>query len=294
MFERVLVPTDFSRYSQKVLGCIGQIPGVKEVVLLNVIDRDPLARMWDPASKVRDARTELDKMAAYLGNAGFNVKTRAEMVLEGEMPAVIDRVADEERASLVVMGARGKGVIRNLLLGSVSRGVLKYGDDHLLIMRYKAIEGREGAELQDYCSHIFAKVLFPTDFSEPSRAVISFLSRLDQVGNIVLLHVISKGESQAEIDARGQDAASTLQAMADELARAGKTVTFHAVSGDPVREINAMAEKEDISLIAMSSLGRDAPIKVHGRGMIGTTTYNVANSAIRPILVIRAGKQPYA
>jgi len=38
MFEKVLVPTDFSRYALKMLDCIGEIPGPREVVLLNVVD----------------------------------------------------------------------------------------------------------------------------------------------------------------------------------------------------------------------------------------------------------------
>jgi nucleotide-binding universal stress UspA family protein len=289
MFERILVPTDFSGYAKRVLGCIGQLPGVKEVVLLHVIDRDPLARMWDPASKIRDARAELDRMVTFLGGAGFNVRTRVEMAFEGEIPGVIDRVADEEGASLVVIGARGKGVIENLLLGSVSRGVLKHGDDHLLIMRYKAIEGREGPELMDYCAHVFAKVLFPTDLSEPSRAAISFLSRLEEVRNVVLLHVVSKGESKEEVDARGSEAASFLQAMADELARAGKGAVYHVSVGDPAKEVNSIAEKEGVSLIALSSLGKNT----RSGDSIGSTAYDIANAADRPVLVIRSNKAPY-
>ena len=38
MFEKVLIPTDFSRYAHKMLECIAEIPGLKEVVLLNVLD----------------------------------------------------------------------------------------------------------------------------------------------------------------------------------------------------------------------------------------------------------------
>jgi hypothetical protein len=46
MFEKVLFPTDFSKYSQKVLECVRELPGVNEVVLLHVIGpADPLARV---------------------------------------------------------------------------------------------------------------------------------------------------------------------------------------------------------------------------------------------------------
>jgi len=33
MFQKVLVPTDFSRYAAKMTRCIGSMPGVREVVL---------------------------------------------------------------------------------------------------------------------------------------------------------------------------------------------------------------------------------------------------------------------
>ncbi len=38
MFEKVLFPIDFSEYAHKTLECIREIPGIKEVVLLHVID----------------------------------------------------------------------------------------------------------------------------------------------------------------------------------------------------------------------------------------------------------------
>ena len=38
MFEKVLVALDFSAYSQKILDCISEIPGIEEVVLLHVVD----------------------------------------------------------------------------------------------------------------------------------------------------------------------------------------------------------------------------------------------------------------
>ncbi len=43
MFEKVLFPTDLSEHSKRMAGCIGQLPSVKEVVLLNVVVGEPLA-----------------------------------------------------------------------------------------------------------------------------------------------------------------------------------------------------------------------------------------------------------
>ena len=60
-------------------------------------------------------------------------------------------------------------------------------------------------------------------------------------------------------------------------------VTTHVVVGNPVEQIHTLAEEADVSLIAMSSVGKDT---MH-TGRIGSRTYDVANTASRPVLVVR-------
>lgn len=283
MFEKVLIPTDFSKHPRKVIECIGEIPGVKEVVLLNVVARDPLARVWDPVAEVKDAEKRLMEEKSAIAAPEINTKVRAVSVLEGEVASAIQRVAEEEKVSMVAMGARGKSLIQSVLLGSVSRNVLRYGDTHLLIMRYKAIEGED---MGKFCIGVFDKVLFPTDFSQPAEAALSFLKSLDVVDEVVLLNVVSRGETQEEIDANVSFAKEKMDATVSDLVQAGKNVKALVVIGNPVDEIKKVAENEDASLIAMSSQGAVA-IK---KGRIGSTAYDVANSASRPVLILRRSK----
>jgi len=290
MFDKVLVPTDFSIHAQKVVECLGQIPGIKEAVLLNVLARDPLARTWDPVAEARDSQARLEDQARRMNIPGITIRTRTILDLEGSIPGDIQRAAEEEGVSLIAMGARGKGIIENLLLGSVTRGVLKRSRENLLIMRYKMLDERSGPAIEAYCSHLFEKVLFPTDFSEPARAAVSFLTRMPMVRDIVLLHVITKGESREEIDARGQEAVNMIRAMITDPSMKGLNITPMTVVGNAAREINAVAERENVSLIAMSSIGRDT----RSGAMIGSTAYDVANTAIRPVLIIRANRPPNA
>jgi nucleotide-binding universal stress UspA family protein len=283
MFEKVLVPTDFSKHAHKVIECIGEIPGVKEVVLLNVVARDPLARVWDPVAEVKDAEKRLMEEKSAIAAPGINVKVRAVSVLEGEVASAIQRVAEEEKVSMVTMGARGKSLIQSVLLGSVSRNVLRYGDTHLLIMRYKTLEN---GDMGKFCTRVFDKVLFPTDFSQPAEAALSFLKSMEGVDEVVLLSVVSKGETQEEIDANAAAAQEKMDAALNDLVQAGKNVKAMVVIGNPVDEIKNVAENEDVSLIAMSSQGAVA-IK---KGRIGSTAYDVANSSNRPVLILRRSK----
>ncbi len=283
MFEKVLVPTDFSKHAHKVIECIGEIPGVKEVVLLNVVARDPLARVWDPVAEAKEAEKRLMEEKNAISLPSIMVKARAVSVLEGETASAIQKVAEEEKVSMVAMGARGKSLIQSALLGSVSRNVLRYGDTHLLIMRYKAIEG---GDMGKYCTRVLEKVLFPTDFSQPAEAALSFLKSLDGVDQVVLLSVVSKGETQVEIDANASAAQEKMDAALNDLVQAGKNVKALVVIGNPVDEIKKVAENEAVSLIAMSSQGAVAVKK----GRIGSTAYDVANSANRPVLILRRSK----
>jgi len=287
MFEKVLVPTDFSSYSQKVLECIRALPGVKDVVLLHIIGpADPLARVWDPGARIEEAKVKLVEQKKILERHGLSVKMRAEAVTEEETSRVIQRVADEEEASLIVMGARGKGLIEGIFLGNVAKDILRYGHTNLLLMRYKMLEGHEGP-LEEFCTHPFSKVLCPTDFSKPARDAIDFIKGIEGVGEIVLQHVVFRGETWKEIGASREEATTKLDIIKKEIEQAGIKVKVYASVGNPVEEISKIARNEDVSLIAMSS---------HGKGWleqltVGSTTYDVARMGDRPVLVVRAGQK---
>lgn len=140
MFEKVLVPTDLSKRSKRILDCVGQIPGVVEVMLLNVVAREPL-------SELKNAKAKLEELAKYIGKADFTIKTRAEAMPENESKSsVIRKVADEEGVSLIVMaGAKGSvqgaagGVLQGSSLAMVSRDVLCNDDTNLLLICHKLL-----------------------------------------------------------------------------------------------------------------------------------------------------------
>jgi nucleotide-binding universal stress UspA family protein len=285
MFETVLVPTDFSKYSDKVLECVGGLPGVKKVVLLNIIGPvDPLARIWDPGARLKEAKKKLADQAKLLEAQGLEVEQRAEPMLEGEIFRKIQAVSEEEGVNLVVMGARGKGFLQNIFLGNVAKNVLRYGDRHLLLMRYKMLEG--GIDLEEHCAMITTKVLCPTDFSEPSEEAIRFVKGMTGVGEVVLLNVVFSGESQDEVDAKMKEAKEKLTVIKEEFERDGIKASVRLGMGDPAEEIIALGEDENVSLVAMSS---------HGKGwmkqlIVGSVAYEVSKNGTRPVLVLRARK----
>jgi nucleotide-binding universal stress UspA family protein len=283
MFEKVLIPTDFSNHAKKVIECVGVIPGVKEVVLLNVVARPAITRFWDPVAEIKVAEKRLTEMKSAFKVPGVSVKVKAVTVLEGEVASAIQRVAEDEKVTLVAMGARGKSLIRSVLLGSASRNVLRYGNTHLLIMRYRDLES---ADRKEHCEKIFARVLFPTDFSQPAEAALSFLKGLPGIGELLLLNVVSKGETEEEIEANVAQAREKINELFLELSKEGMSVKAQVVVGHPVEAIRYEAEMQDVSLIAISSQGAVA-IK---KGRIGSTAYDVANSASRPVLILRRSK----
>jgi len=285
MFEKVLVPTDFSEYAQKTLECIGEIPGIKELMLLHIVDAThPSKHGWTHGPHIWNTKILMDEKKQYLENLGLKVKTKMDVITEGEVYREILRTAENEKVSLIVMGARGKSRIKDLLLGSVSTKVVRHAKTNLLIMRYKLVEDLEGLKHEKFCPMIFSKVLLPTDFSEFAGETISFIKSIKDVKEIDLLNVVSKGETEEEIDENVNEAKNILGDIKEELGRAGFMVKDHVRVGNIPEEIISTAEDEDISLIAMSP---------HGKGwfkelLVGSTTWAVVRRANRPVLVVRA------
>jgi len=313
VYEKVLIATDFSKYAEKIIDCVGEIPGIKEVILLHVLAKDPLARVWSPGDEIKKAKTDMEAYAfryrKILQEADLSVKVRAEIAEETPEYAVIERVAKEEKVSLIIMGARGRSIWQGLLLGSVSSGVLRYGEKDLLIMRYKTLDEVDKGEMGKFCSRMFGKVLVPTDFSSAGNAAIEKIRDAKLTNNVLLLSVVAKGENQSQVDVALKNAQEKLEDMKADLAMSGifaKTIGVSAASGGAktygsggmvkvettplatvggvVDRILSVAEIENVSLIAMSSHGKDWL----DEAVIGSVASDVARMGPRPVLIVRS------
>lgn len=144
MFEKILLPTDFSDVAEKALACVKQLKdaGTKEVVILHVIKKDSI-NVIAQYSSIRDfrevenevegeARKKMARIEEELKEIGFQVKTRIET---GFPFNEILRVENEENVSVIVMGSHGISNIKEILLGSVSEKVIRKAKKPVLVIK---------------------------------------------------------------------------------------------------------------------------------------------------------------
>ncbi len=282
MFEKVLLPTDFSPYARAVVRCVPSIPGIREAILLHVA---PPGR--EKGSSVESVRTQLAEEERVLQTGRFSVTARIETT--GDAAAAILRIAESEEVSLIVIGARGKGILERILLGSVSSAVLRGARTNVLVMRHRVLDTLEGPRYEQFCPRIFSRILVPIDRTEAASAPLDLLPRLPGPGEVILAHVVSPGDAPAVapevLQARTEDAEAELGRLREDLVRRGLSVQVRVRAGLPTREIDRIAESEDVSLILMGSLGRGRADAV----LLGSTAFNIVNTARRPVLVVKTG-----
>lgn len=284
MFEKILLPTDFSRDSQRVLEYVRDIPGVREVLLLHVVDAThPSLHGWDHGPHIENARILLDENRQALERSGIQagvvVETIVNTITQGDIPLTILEKAEVYGASLIMMGARGKNTIQDILLGSVSANVIRRAAIPVLLMRFPPEAGTPETR-----PDLFSRVIVPVDFSGPSRSALAFLKEIPHAGRVTLIHVVDKGESREEIQAAIGAAKEKLAVMEKELAAAGIVAEPVVHVGYPPDDINATAERNHATLILMSPQGEGWT-----RGLralfVGSTTNAVVRRAHMPVLI---------
>jgi len=289
MFEKILVPTDFSGSAKKTLECISRFPQVHEIILLHIVDATHHSRHgWIHEPHVEKARILLEEEKEFLEKWGLTVQTRVQVITSGEVYMAILDLADKEKVSLIVMGSRGRGLIQGLLLGSVSAGVLRHGKANLMIIRHMVLEEITEKTFDRFCPGILSRVLFPTDFSPPAGAALTLLKNIEGLEEVILLHVISRGETKEEIRFLIEDAKKKLDMLKKDLIDSGLSVRTHVRLGRPPDEINHLAEEAGVSMIVMSAHGKN----MFQEMLIGSTTLGSAIHAKRPLLVIRYRQEP--
>ena len=133
MYQKILVPLDGSEHSKRALheaiGLSKMTNGT--ITLLNVQPNHSTSSVNhhpnDPSQSI--VLTEGKKLVQ---EAGISVNT---ILLQGNVIDQIVKTAKEEHSDLIIVGARGLSKFEELLLGSVSHGVLEKAPCPVIVTR---------------------------------------------------------------------------------------------------------------------------------------------------------------
>lgn len=294
MFAKVLVPTDFSEWSDASLELLPSLreAGTQQALLVHVLDTRQLFA-WSEFAVTGTERLEeyaeqaLMDRQARLAPLGIEVKT---CVIEGAPVEQIVRLAQSEGADLVLMGSRRRSFFRQVVLGSVSENVVRHATVPVLLSKW-AGPGVAAA------GGLFDHVLFPTDFSPCAEKALALVDALACGGmrRATLIHVQDvryagrDGVSPRRVEGvsieRLEDVADTdrLLAAQEVLTRLGVETRVLVREGFPSREILRAAEEEGVTAIVIGSHGKSSLDEM----LLGSVSAEVTRQARVPVLVLR-------
>lgn len=293
----VLATTDFSDtagYAVERAAMLAARCGAR-LGIANVISRGTLNALHDlmaPDSSdeledalVQDALAQLHQLADGVGERhGVDVEVS---VSAGSVLREIDTYADAIKADLLVLGAHGASLVRDLLVGSTTERVLRRTRRPMLVVRQAP-------------QRPYAKVLVPVDFSERSTAAIDFARNVAPAAELVLLHAYEvpyegqlrlAGVEEAKVvelrKSAREDSLKRLDRLIDEAGLSGATVRRVLVQGQPASGIVEQAKVLDCDLIAMGKQG----LRMIEELVLGSVTRRVLEHAHCDVLVAdRSGR----
>ncbi|MDY6794494.1 MAG: universal stress protein [Actinomycetota bacterium] len=296
MNDKLLFAVDFSPYTEKLLGCAGELAsvGMRDVVMLHAVNTKEHAEYGDhldPAfEKITEEATKvLDDLSRQLKKQGFMVE---ELIEKGNPAEVIVETAREKDVGLIFMGGHGKGFLHRHILGSVTEKVLKLADRSVMIQHCRVDKGKEGYSCENVCTSLFGNILVANDFSDYADKVKPLLIELAKklCTPMTLLHV-----QEGKVDGGWQlvdeaekekikDKMDELQELSYTLGEHCESVRTDIVNGSPSSAILDYAREIGATLIILGAFGHQGIID----SMLGSVTEKVLRKSEIPVLVLKA------
>jgi len=285
---RVLVATDGSRQASRATTAAMQFPWPARTRVRAVV-----ARRTGKEHSRSILLSALDRGAEFIaGTAQRRLRRRwpdAEVVIvDGTPVAGVLREAERFAADAIVLGWRGHGPIRRLLMGSVSRGVVRGAQCAVLVVRRRSADVR--------------RIVIGIDGSPGARRAVAFVGRLKpQGGSVTLFTAVEqtalpaqalatsaiRAAVAAEVKRLNRASVTTaerrLRRIAATLQHRGWRVRTVVSTDAPLRAVLATVEKMKANVLVVGARGCGGVRRL----LLGSVAEGALNGCPVPVLVVR-------
>ncbi len=289
--KAIVVPLDGSELAEQALPLAGAIATKRnaEVVLTTAItagDRwvdDGIVRQWESEEQAA-VESYQRSIIERLQQQGVHARARSDW---GQPQAVIESVADNEDAGLIVMTTHGRSGVSRWTLGSIADKVLRTTNTPLILIRPTA---------QAQVPEAVRQIVVALDGSDLAEAALPEAERFARAMDASLLLVravvpptmLYGGQfvpgglpvlDQLEVEAR-----QYLERTAERIRKSGLKVSVEVAVGAPADVILTASREKGADLIAMTTHGRSGL----NRWILGSVADAVVRHGGVPVLVIRS------
>ena len=139
MFDKILLPTDGSEFSEReVERAIKALADDGEIIILSVAAElsatTPFQRKKDVERMNKGFLKEAEENVEHMAKRFDERVNVRKMVVTGIPSETIVRIADEEDVDLIIISASGKSGLHKFFIGSVAEKVLKNSERDTLLV----------------------------------------------------------------------------------------------------------------------------------------------------------------
>jgi len=283
-FNNILFPTDFSVFSEAALPYAEALARRYDATLYpaHVVPPEPYHGLpMEPFPVTLDYawRAAEESLGKLAGLDDMKEIHHQVLLKQGPLWDVLSAMIDKYRVDLIVLGSHGRTGLSRLAMGSVAEEIYRRASCPVLCVGPKVPhETKQSPE--------FRRILFPTDFSEASKAALPYALTLaeESQARLILLHLIPL-VPVVDREAVKAEAIRKLKALIPPDASSWCSVEFDVRFEFPAEAIVTAALRHKADVIVMGVQHKDHPRVVSH--LPWATATEVLARASCPVLTVR-------
>ncbi len=285
-FKNILLATDFSPASSRALEYTASLARRygSTIYLTHIISLDgyPLMAPEFAASSLQKMQVEAQENFRELLKSGLLIALPYKAVIEeGNLWPSLEELIKKYEIDLLVVGTRGAGAVRKILIGSGAEEIFRKAKVPVLTVGPStAIDPQYEVE--------FKNILFATDFGKSAEREAEYALSLAQehCSRLRFVHVFPHPEAYGKsvLALEKQNSMAQLKELVPAETDLHCKLDFEVPVGEPVEQILRIAQETKADLIVMGAKAR----KSLAGNVPHTKAYRVVCEAKCPVLTVRS------